>query len=173
MSEERLLILGLGNPLMGDDGAGIQIVEELKKSDLPEYADVVDGGTAGVGLIDLMSGYSRVIVVDAVIREEGHFPGCISQREVSLIKLQSQEILKQVQNDGCSLHEMELTSVLRLMKTLGMPIPEITIVGIPAVNIAPGIGLSEECRRYMQEAIKRLRGQVLLTPSLPRGGQLP
>jgi len=172
LSEERLLILGLGNPLMGDDGAGIQIVEELKKSDLPEYVDVIDGGTAGVGLIDLMTGYSRVIVVDAV-REEGHFPGCISQREVSLIKLQSQEILKQVQNDNCSLHEMELTSVLRLMKTLGIPIPEITIVGIPAVNIAPGIGLSEECRRYMQEAIKRLRGQVLLTPSLPRGGQLP
>jgi len=173
LSEERLLILGLGNPLMGDDGAGIQIVNELRESDLPEYVDVIDGGTAGVGLIDLMSGYSRVIVVDAVIREEGHFPRCISQREVSLIKLQSQEILKQVQNDGCSLHEMELTSVLRLMKTLGMPIPEITIVGIPAVNIAPGIGLSEECRRYMQEAIKRLRGQVLLTPSLPRGGQLP
>ena len=173
MSEERLLILGLGNPLMGDDGAGIQIVEELKKSDLPEYVDVIDGGTAGVGLIDLMTGYSRVIVVDAVIGEEGHFPGCISQREVSLIKLQSQEILKQVQNDGCSLHETELTSVLRLMQKLGMKIPEITIVGIPAVNIAPGIGLSEECRRYMQEAIKRLRGQVLLTPSLPRGGQLP
>jgi len=172
LSDERLLIIGLGNPLMGDDGAGIYIVEELKKSDLPEYVDVIDGGTAGVGLIDLMTGYSRVIVVDAV-REEGHFPGCISQREVSLIKLQSQEILKQVQNDGCSLHETELTSVLRLMQTLGMKIPEITIVGIPAVNIAPGIGLSEECRRYMQEAIKRLRGQVLLTPSLPRGGQLP
>ena len=152
MSDERLLIIGLGNPLMGDDGAGIYIVEELKKSDLPEYVDVIDGGTAGVGLIDLMTGYSRVIVVDAV-REEGHFPGCISQREVSLIKLQSQEILKQVQNDGCSLHETELTSVLRLMQTLGMKIPEITIVGIPAVNIAPGIGLSEECRRYLQEAI--------------------
>ena len=70
MSEERLLILGLGNPLMGDDGAGIQIVNELRESDLPEYVDVIDGGTAGVGLIDLMSGYSRVIVVDAVRGED-------------------------------------------------------------------------------------------------------
>ena len=167
MSDERLLIIGLGNPLMGDDGAGIQVVNELRESDLPEYVDVIDGGTPGVGLIDLMSGYSRVIVVDAVRGEDG-----ISSDEI-LIRYVFKYDENPLSLDNCSLHEMELTSVLRLMKTLGMPIPEITIVGIPAVNIAPGIGLSEECRRYMQEAIKRLRGQVLLTPSLPRGGQLP
>lgn len=67
MSEGRLLIIGLGNPLMGDDGAGIQVVNELQKLDLPDYVDVIDGGTPGVGLIDMMSGYSRVIVVDAVM----------------------------------------------------------------------------------------------------------
>jgi len=167
LSDERLLIIGLGNPLMGDDGAGIQVVNELRESDLPEYVDVIDGGTPGVGLIDLMSGYSRVIVVDAVRGEDG-----ISSDEI-LIRYVFKYDENPLSLDNCSLHEMELTSVLRLMKTLGMPIPEITIVGIPAVNIAPGIGLSEECRRYMQEAIKRLRGQVLLTPSLPRGGQLP
>src|SRR3990170_8622813 len=153
---------------MGDDGAGIEVVSKLHKLVLPENVDVIDGGTPGVGLIDMMSGYSRVIVVDAVMG--ACHPELVSG---SLGK----EILKQFQDDregdNCSLHETELTSVLRLMQTLGMKIPEITIVGIPAVNIAPGIGLSEECRRYMQEAIKRLRGQVLLTPSLPRGGQLP
>ncbi|MEK6538662.1 MAG: hydrogenase maturation protease [Nitrospirota bacterium] len=153
MSDERLLIIGLGNPLIGDDGAGIQIVEELKKSDLPEYVDVVDGGTAGVGLIDLMSGYSRVIVVDAVRVDEG-----TPQKEVSLttlhnplsIRERDRPVLREVEgvrvglnsDDKCSLHEMELTSVLRLMQTLGIKIPEITIVGIPAVNIVRGIGLS-------------------------------
>ena len=147
MSDERLLIIGLGNPLMGDDGAGIQVVNELRESDLPEYVDVIDGGTPGVGLIDLMSGYSRVIVVDAVRGEDG-----ISSDEI-LIRYVFKYDENPLSLDNCSLHEMELTSVLRLMKTLGIPIPEITIVGIPAVNIAPGIGLSEECRRYLQEAI--------------------
>ena len=175
MSDERLLILGLGNPLMGDDGAGIQIVEELKKSDLPEYVDVIDGGTAGVGLIDLMSGYSRVIVVDAVMVDVE-----TPQREVSLttlhnplsIRERDRPVLREVEgvrvglnsDDNCSLHEMELTSVLRLMQTLGIKIPEITIVGIPAVNIVRGIGLSEECRRLIPQAVK------LITES---GGQLP
>ncbi len=152
---------------MGDDGAGIYIVEELKKSDLPEYADVVDGGTAGVGLIDLMSGYSRVIVVDAVMVDVG-----TPQKEVSLTTLHNPLSLRERDrvrvglnsDDNCSLHEMELTSILRLMQTLGIKIPEITIVGIPAVNIVRGIGLSEECRRLIPQAVK------LITES---GGQLP
>src|SRR4030066_665545 len=66
-SDERLLIIGLGNPLMCDDGVGIEVVNELKGSDLPEYVDVIDGGTPGVGLIDLMSGYSAAMMGNAVM----------------------------------------------------------------------------------------------------------
>ena len=148
-SDERLLIIGLGNPLMCDDGVGIEVVNELKGSDLPEYVDVIDGGTPGVGLIDLMTDYSRVIVVDAVVGACHH--------EIVSGSL-GKENLKQVQNDmgddNCSLHEMELTSVLKLMQSLEMSIPEITIVGIPAFNIAPGIGLSEECMKLIPQAVK-------------------
>ena len=157
MSEGRLLIVGLGNPLMGDDGAGIEVVSELHKLVLPENVDVIDGGTPGVGLIDMMSGYSRVIVVDAVMG--ACHPELVSG---SLGK----EILKQFQDDregdNCSLHETELTSVLRLMQTLGMKIPEITIVGIPAFNIAPGIGLSEECMKLIPQAVELNRDSAYL-----------
>lgn len=136
---------------MGDDGAGIEVVNRLQGLALPEHVDVIDGGTPGVGLIDMMSGYSRVIVVDAVMG--ACHPEIVS---VSLGK----EILKQFQDDrgadNCSLHETELTSVLKLMQTLGMKIPEITIVGIPAVNIAPGIGLSEECMKLIPQAVREL-----------------
>jgi len=141
---------------MGDDGAGIEVVNELQELALPEYVDVVDGGTPGVGLIDMMSGYSRVIVVDAVMG--ACHPELVSG---SLGK----EILKQFQDDregdNCSLHETELTSVLRLMQTLGMKIPEITIVGIPAFNISPGIGLSEECMRLIPQAVKLITEAAL------------
>ena len=147
---------------MGDDGAGIEVVNELQELALPEYVDVIDGGTPGVGLIDMMSGYSRVIVVDAVVDSEGHFPGSTSQWEVSLTTLKSPLSLRERDrvrvglnpDDHCSLHETELTSVLRLMQTLGMSIPEITIVGIPAFNIAPGIGLSEGCMKLIPQAVK-------------------
>src|SRR3990170_2803955 len=109
---------------MGDDGAGIEVVNELQGSDLPEYVDVIDGGTPGVGLIDLMSGYSRVIVVDAVIGDNGHSE-FISGSQTMPVLGHPETMLKQLQykvrddrgDDGCSLHETELTSVLRLMQT--------------------------------------------------------
>ncbi|MCC6544679.1 MAG: hydrogenase maturation protease [Nitrospirae bacterium] len=177
MSEDRLLIIGLGNPLMGDDGAGIEIVNELMRSDLPECVDLIDGGTPGVGLIDLMSGYERVIVVDAVKVEGGMFS------EVPVMRLQhcNPELVSGSQTkragnntekssgqrfgmtrdkDNCSLHETELSSVVRLMQTLGMTIPEISIVGINAVNLAPGIGLSQECRRLIPQAVNLIKEAV-------------
>ncbi|MBI5756524.1 MAG: hydrogenase maturation protease [Nitrospirae bacterium] len=130
MSNRKLLILGLGNPLMGDDGVGIQVVNELQNTNLSEKVDIMDGGTAGIDLIDMISGYERVIVVDAVRKGFSD------------------------ENKEFSLHDVELTSVLRLMQTLGMDIPEITIIGIPAANITPRIGLSEECRKWIPEAVK-------------------
>ena len=115
---------------MGDDGVGIQVVNELKNANLSEKVDIIDGGTAGIDLIDMISGYERVIVVDAVGKGFSN------------------------ENKGFFLHDMELTSVLMLMQTLGINLPEITIIGIPAANITPRIGLSEECRKWIPEAVK-------------------
>jgi len=63
--EKRVLILGLGNPLLGDEGIGVRVVEELKRLELPEGVTAIEGGTAGLGLIGLMEGFQRVIIVDA------------------------------------------------------------------------------------------------------------
>lgn len=153
---------------MGDDGAGIEVVNRLQGLTLPENVDVIDGGTPGVGLIDMMSGYRRVIVVDAVM-------GTCHPEVVS--GSLSKKVLKQVQNDmgddDCSLHEMELTSVLKLMRTLEMAIPEITIIGIPAFNIAPGIGLSEECMRLIPQAVTQITSLNRDSAYLTKGGPLP
>ncbi len=148
---------------MGDDGAGIEVVNQLKESDLPDNIDVIDGGTPGIGLIDMMSGYSRVIVVDAVIIEGDtsqcvvymaalHSPHLSSARPV--LREAGGERMGLNSDDKCSLHEMELTAVLKLMQTLGMKIPEITLIGIPAFNIAPGIGLSEGCKGLIPQAVE-------------------
>lgn len=140
---------------MGDDGAGIEVVNELKGLDLPDNVDVIDGGTPGIDLIDMMSGYSRVIVVDTVIIE-----GDTSHSDVYMTTLHDPLSLRDRvrvglnSDDKCSLHEMELAAVLKLMHTLGMEIPEILLIGIPAFNIAPGIGLSEGCKGLIPQAVK-------------------
>lgn len=130
---------------MGDDGAGIHIVNEIVRHNLSDHVEVIDGGSGGIDLVEILSEYKRVIVVDA-IRDKGKGP-----RKIRLVST-GDLVLK---DDGAdfSLHDMELTSALRLMKTLNMNIPDITIIGIPADTIAHRVGLSEECRRRIPEAV--------------------
>lgn len=145
MNNERLLVIGLGNLLMGDDGAGIHVIRELQGLRLPDHVDLIDGGTAGVGLVDILSSYRRVIIIDA-IANQGAGP--------SNIRLFPPDdlILRKGEGDY-SIHDVELTSILSLMNGLEMEIPDITIIGIPAVTITPGIDLSEGCSRLIPEAI--------------------
>lgn len=131
---------------MGDDGVGIHIVNEMVRHNLSDHVEIIDGGTAGIDLVEILSEYKRVIVVDA-IRNKGNSPSKI--RLVSPADL----VLKD-DGDYFSLHDMELTSALRLMKTLNMDIPDITIIGIPADTIVPGVELSEECRRRVPKAVE-------------------
>lgn len=144
--KDRLLVIGLGNLLMGDDGVGIHVINELKKYDLSENLDVIDGGTAGVDLIDILSSYRKVIVIDAVM-DKGD--------DLTDIKFFSTgDLLLREDDSDYSLHDMELTSVLSLMKTLDVDIPDIKIIGIPAAAVTPGIKLSKECERLVPEAVE-------------------
>ncbi|MBN8686993.1 MAG: hydrogenase maturation protease [Chitinophagales bacterium] len=65
--EDRLLIMGVGNYLMGDEGVGVHAAQKLLSSGLPEYVDVVDGGTGGFHLLEYFEKYNRVILVDATL----------------------------------------------------------------------------------------------------------
>lgn len=65
--EDRLLIMGVGNYLMGDEGVGVHAAQKLLSSGLPDYVDVVDGGTGGFHLLEYFEKYNRVILVDATL----------------------------------------------------------------------------------------------------------
>ena len=62
-----VLILGIGNYLMGDEGVGVHLVRELEKETLPEGVDLLDGGTAGFQLMEYVEKYPVVIMVDATL----------------------------------------------------------------------------------------------------------
>jgi len=67
VSVNKLLILGIGNLLMGDEGIGIHVAQYLEKNYLWENVDVVDGGTGGFHLLDYFKRYPTVILIDATI----------------------------------------------------------------------------------------------------------
>lgn len=71
-----ILILGVGNYLMGDEGIGVHTIQELSKHELPEYIDILDGGTGGFLLLNCFEAYKTVIFVDATM--DGKPEGTIS-----------------------------------------------------------------------------------------------
>ena len=62
----KTLILGVGNVLLCDEGIGVRVIEFLQKQTLPDDIELVDGGTAGADLIDILADRETVIIVDAV-----------------------------------------------------------------------------------------------------------
>ena len=66
----RILILGIGNYLMGDEGVGVHLILELAKRELPEYLDILDGATGSFELVPILASYDKVIMVDATMNAD-------------------------------------------------------------------------------------------------------
>ncbi len=64
---DRILILGIGNYLMGDEGIGVHVIHALDKEDLPENVDIMDGGTGSFDLMPILAKYPLVIFIDATM----------------------------------------------------------------------------------------------------------
>lgn len=75
----KTVVLGLGNILLGDEGAGVRVVEELERTGGLPGVELVDGGTAGFRLLPYFDAASLVVVVDAA--DDGRPPGTVTERE--------------------------------------------------------------------------------------------
>ncbi|MBT8308347.1 MAG: hydrogenase maturation protease [Maribacter sp.] len=71
-----ILVMGVGNYLMGDEGIGVHTIQQMSKMDLPEYVDILDGGTGGFLLLNCFEVYPTIIFVDATM--DGKPAGTIS-----------------------------------------------------------------------------------------------
>ena len=71
-----ILVMGVGNYLMGDEGIGVHIIQEMSKIDFPDYVDILDGGTGGFLLLNCFEAYKTIIFIDATM--DGKPAGTIS-----------------------------------------------------------------------------------------------
>lgn len=146
------LILGVGNPLMGDDGVGVLAVERLLgRPDLPPGVTIMDGGTAGLGLIPLIEGYRRVVLVDAVLM--GEAPGTVR-------RFKWQEASVAGREQPLSLHQSDLADALALAEALGCLPPEVIVFGVQPQHTDWEQPLSEVVARALPGLIDALLTEV-------------
>jgi hydrogenase maturation protease len=127
------LILGLGNPLRGDDGVGVRVIEELNHRGLPQGVTALDGGAGGLDLLRLLERWGRVVIVDAA--DLGKEPGQYARftpEQAHLVGAPS----------AFSLHNAGLSEVLALADALDMRLPEMVIFGVQPAEMGWKEGLS-------------------------------
>ncbi len=155
----KVVIIGVGNLLLMDDGIGVHVINELEKQKLPQNAGVYDGGTGGFKLIDLMHGARMIIFIDAV--ETGKAPGTITT-------FNPEDVRSIYREKKYSLHDTDLMEVIKMSELLDNP-PEIEIVGIQPKAINYGTTLSKELTDPMPDIINTVLGkieEVCNTPSV-------
>lgn len=147
ISGESVAIIGIGNPLLGDDGVGVEVIRELERHTLPSHVKIYDGGVGGFSLLGLIDGHREAIFVDAL--EMGLEPGSIRQLDVETLQSLKPRL-------RYSLHEVSLRECLPFLQLADKP-PKITIIGIQPKKVGPEIGLSPEVRGVVPEVIRIIR----------------
>ena len=146
----KVIIIGIGNLLLMDEGIGIHVINELEKHKLPENVDIYDGGTGGFNLIDMMHGAGNIIFIDAV---ETRKAPC------TITTFKPEDVRSIYPRKKYSLHDTDLLEVIKMAELLDNP-PEIEIVGIQPKTINYGITPSKELRDAMPDIINTVLSRI-------------
>jgi len=149
-----ILIAGIGNIFLQDDGFGVEVAKRLADSELPEGVKVADFGIRGVHLAYEMldGGYDMTILIDAAPR--GEAPGTVYLIEPDLDNIDAQ------QSASMDAHSMDPQVVFATLKSLGGSPRRVLIVGCEPLVIDDGIGLSEPVGRAVEEAVRLVHSVV-------------
>ena len=146
---KRILVAGIGNAWLKDDGFGSAVVKRLEALELPEGAAVFDFGTGGLDLAyEVMRGYDALVLID--VSRQGGEPGTLYVMEAL-----EEEVDAGIE-DGQMInpHAMDPQTVLRFVKTLGAWPGKVVIVACePAQVEEMGMGLSPEVESAVDAAV--------------------
>jgi hydrogenase maturation protease len=142
------VVIGLGNPLMGDDGLGIAVIAQLQQDwQFDPPVEIVDGGTWGMNLLHHIEGARQLLLVDAM--KSGKTPG-------TLVVLQRDEIPR-VLSTKLSPHQIDLREVLAVAELRGsLPDPTVA-VGLEADRVE----MSTELSPILQDGVASLIDRII------------
>lgn len=145
-STKSVLIAGVGNRLMGDDGFGPRVIDLLSSAPLPENVEARDVGTAGLAIASDLSDYDLVVFIDSV-NVEGE-PGRLYKWDVVV----EGSIGDDAELSRFTLHEVGLEGLLRLSKAMGILPPSVILIGCKPESLRPGLELSPVVEEALHKA---------------------
>ena len=144
-----VLVLGVGNLLVGDEGVGVHALRALETEIWPVHVRLVDGGTGGFQLLDLVRTSPRVILIDAIC--DGSAPGTVGQFHAR-VATDFPPVL--------GAHDIGLRDLIATAALLG-PLPEIEVITVSVTELKPmTLELSALVAAALPEVSRRVRALV-------------
>lgn len=153
MRQQKIVVLGCGNLLAGDDGVGIEVLRRLEEEGLPPEVALVEAGAPGLGLLDLMLGAEKAVIVDAVA---GGGPSG------EVVRWRGEE-LPPMPGRALSVHDIGIREALAWgRRALPDAMPrEVVVIGIRVAKTeAWHMGLSPEVAAAVPEAARAVRAEI-------------
>jgi hydrogenase maturation protease len=141
-----VLVMGVGNYLMGDEGIGVHVIQQMAKKELPAYVDILDGGTGGFLLLSCFEVYPTIIFVDATM--DGKPAGTIS-----LIRPKFASDFP----SALSVHDVGLKDMVEAVYLMDH-VPDIHLFTISIEELNP---MTIELNKKVQDAIPEIMNQIL------------
>ena len=148
---KKTLVLGLGNPILTDDGVGIHVVRALAAHSIPPDVTCAEASVGGLRLLSVMEGYERAIIVDAIQSPGG--------RAGQIFFLHPADMGNTLH--AGSVHDLSLPGALSLGRNLAMKIPDDPHIRIIAIEAEDVLTLGEECTPAVAAAIPEAVKAVL------------
>ena len=149
----RTIVLGVGNQILGDDGVGVHIANEVKKQNKNPNVTIDEAITGGMNLLDLILGYDKAIIIDAIKSDKKN------HGEVKKIYLSDFNTMH-----SCNPHDVSLVEAIEMAKKMGEEkIPkEIIIIGVMLKEIPCEFGekLSSEISAAVPKAVEMTLNEI-------------
>jgi len=156
---KHILILGVGNLLLSDEGVGVHIAQKMMSMDLPPEVQVVEGGTDGFGLVNVIVQADRMILIDAV--KGGGQPG-------SIYRFNIEDCPPYPDLFKTSVHQISILEVINLSSLIAST-PQTTIIGVEPACVEIGMQLSPQVEAKIPKVIQMIQEEVEVSLGRKRG----
>ena len=141
-SKKKVVVIGLGNVLLSDEGIGVHIVRQLSnRQDEFPLVEFIDAGSAGMNLLHLIANRKKAIIIDCA--KMGASTGRLTAEPGTMKRFTANEVQSVKKLIHFSLHEVDILKVINLSKQLGECPGEVVFFGVEPASLKPGQKLSK------------------------------
>jgi len=160
----RIIVLGVGNTLLSDEGVGVRAIERLAQDyRLPPEVEIIDGGTTGMEMLEDLSGTDHLLIVDAV--RSGKPPA-------TMVRIAGDDVPVFFKTK-LSPHQIGLSDVLATLAFMGEAPGTVTVIGVEPVSLGTSMALSPEVEAILPRVVDQLVAELRLigVPVEPVAGE--